>query len=90
MTIHFPRTAAAIAQYDATEPQRDALFRQICRNGQESDFVAWDKAVKEAREALAQAFFADTSHINTIDDCRRMPVSRLRELVGADVFPPRF
>jgi len=80
--VNLPRSRAAAERYLGTlKPAIDAAFDRIFSG---DDFFGalkdWEDLAEQAREELCQAFFFDTSNINSRDNCNRMTTERIVHL----------
>lgn len=78
MLRRFTHTAEALKQYDATQEERDALWETA---QSDADVLAAEAADTAAQEAVGEAFYLDTSDINTRENCLRVPLSFARRMV---------
>lgn len=81
MSKRFPNTAIALKQYDATEHEREELYRKARSN---SGFGKWSRRVARDVKAVQLAFWNDTAGLNSKDTCLITPLSFLRKLVKKD------
>lgn len=81
MSKRFPNTAIALKQYDATEHEREELYRKARSN---SGVIKWSRRAARDLKAVQNAFFNDTSRFNARDACLRTPISFMRKLVEDD------
>ena len=70
----FSRTRAALAEFDADEPQR--LLARECGNVE----VCVDMDLR-AEQAVQTAFYEDTKDINSLDDCLGTDIWSIRKVV---------
>lgn len=71
MKLLFPKTKAALDEFDRTAPDREKLIEK--GNGTE-----WIAAEDAAIQRVQDQFFEDTKDRNTLSGCRSVPISRLR------------
>jgi hypothetical protein len=69
----------ALAEYDASEADRESLFNGIT---DENSFNAWQSAQNLALEKVQEAFFQVTSNINSREHCRLVDVQFCRKVAA--------
>lgn len=75
--LAMPATAAALAIFDATQLERDALWADpACAAAVMSAEAADDAALRLVQDA----FHSDTETINSLESCRRMRIKDLRAM----------
>lgn len=85
MSKRFPNTAIALKQYDATEREREELYRKARSN---SGVNKWSRRVARDVKAVQRALFNDTSRVNTLENCYHVPISDMRDWVAKDESSP--
>lgn len=80
--VNLPRSRVAAERYLGTlKPAIDAAFDRIFSG---DDFYGalkhWEDLAEQAREELCQAFYFDTSNINSRNNCNRMTAERIVHL----------
>ena len=80
--INLPRSREVAQQYqDTLKPAIDAAFARIFSG---DDFYGalkkWEDLAEQARQELCQAFYFDTSNINSRENCNRMTAERIVHL----------
>lgn len=81
MTKNFPNAAIALKAYDATEHEREELYRKA---RSDSGFHKWSRRCARDVKAVQLALWNDTSRINTKDGCFHVPISDIRDWVKRD------
>lgn len=77
----FPNTAIALRQYDATEHEREELYRKARSN---SGVNKWSRRAARDMRAVQLAFYNDTARLNSKETCLITPLSFMRRLVEKD------
>lgn len=80
--VNLPRSRVAAERYLGTlKPAIDEAFDRIFSG---DDFYGalkhWEDLAEQAREELCQAFYFDTSNINSRNNCNRMTAERIVQL----------
>lgn len=73
----FPHLRAALKNYDVLAPLFTA--EMYCQCETNNMFEALQAAERAALEQLAQALYEDTKDRNKLENCRLVPLSKLRE-----------
>ena len=64
---------AAIANYDATQPEREAMFNALGKgvgyDEAQAQFVVWNTAVRQSLKNVQMAFFQVTRDRNCLSNC---------------------
>ncbi len=76
--VHYARTRAALAEYLATKPERDAQRDAI---SDPASCRAWEIVEQKAEVCLQYAYFFDTSDVHDRDDCRRITALEIFNLM---------
>ena len=75
----FPKTATALVQYDATAADRVALWDSINSN---QDAVACQSFDLAAERMVQMAFYQDTKHYNSMENCMRVSAKDIKAMVS--------
>lgn len=73
------QTRTALAVYDASRPERDALWNAVC---DAASFMAAQNRANEDAKAVQDAFFQDTKGYNREEDCAHMTVPMIRGMIA--------
>lgn len=76
---HHARTRAALAEYLATKPERDAMRDEI---SSPASCRAWEIIEQQAEVSLQYAYFFDTSDIHDREQCRRISAVDIFQLMN--------
>lgn len=74
---NFDRTREAIAKFDATKAERDDAWANATTDMHCNRALAADKV---ALQAVQEAFYLDTQHINSRDNCLRIDIQFMRRM----------
>lgn len=80
-SARFPNTVVALRLYDATEPEREELYRKARST---SGVNKWSRRAARDLRAVQLAFWNDTANLNSKEKCFRVPLSDLREFAEKD------
>jgi uncharacterized protein YjiS (DUF1127 family) len=72
-------TKAALAEYDRTAPERDAMLAAAM---DDKGVTRWEVAEHAARRKVKEAFYKDTSDRNSLDHCMVVGLFWLRDQVA--------
>jgi hypothetical protein len=76
--MNYLHTRAALATYDASRPERDALWNDV--KDAATFMAAQNRAAADAK-AVQAAFFQDTKGYNREEDCAHMTVPMIRGMI---------
>lgn len=90
-TYGMRHAAKALAWYDATEAEREALFAKMEKTrttgGAQRAFDKWNRAAKDAERKVKEAFYEDTRDRNNRDCVNHVSFGFIREMVAK--YPPK-
>lgn len=75
ITVDKSELQVAIAIYDRSAPERDAMIE---RAETTADVAAWESETAKALEPVQTAFFNLTSQVNSRDKCRLVSIDNAR------------
>lgn len=78
-TFCFCNSRAALAVYDAGAAERAAAWDEIETNEDVATAEALDAS---AKRRVQEAFYEDTKHINSLENCLRIDVESIRRIAG--------
>lgn len=78
----FHNTRAALVEFDAGAPARAAAWDRIGQASSDADVWAADGADKAALCKVQEAFYEDTNHINSRDNCMRCDLQFMRRMAA--------
>ena len=77
MDFHFPHTKVALEEYDMGQPKRQRLYDAA---GTDEEVRTWETREKEDLDKVRRAFFEDTKHHNSLDNCMIVDLKFLRKM----------
>lgn len=73
----FDHTRAAVLEFDAGIPSREATWSQVQTN---TDVDVCERLDFQALRKVQEAFYLDTKHINSRDNCLRVDIDFMRRM----------
>ena len=84
--VHHARTRAALAEYLAGKPERDAMRDEVC---DPPSCRAWEIVEQQAEVSLQYAYFFDTSDRHDREQCRRISALDIFNLMNPQALTGR-